>query len=79
MESLKPVGRACGLAVLLLGALACTASGDVVPAPPAANNKTLYDFHDLVDIRGQPADLATYRGNVSLVINVASFWSVQSH
>eukprot|EP00055_Hartaetosiga_balthica_P002581 m.4510 g.4510 ORF g.4510 m.4510 type:complete len:72 (-) comp2240_c0_seq1:1469-1684(-) len=42
-------------------------------ASSAANNKTLFSFTDLVDIHGNSASLAQYAGNVTLVINVASF------
>ena len=75
------VGKATAAARMMLLAVsamvALSASGtnaDLIPiAPSAANNKTLFDFNDLVDIEGRPTGLAQYRGNVSLVINVASF------
>jgi len=37
----------------------------------AAN--TLFDFNQLVDIQGKPFSMSAYKGNASLVINVASF------
>jgi len=52
------------LAPALLLALATTAF---------ASNQTLFTFDDLVDIKGNPTDLAQFKGNVTLVINVASF------
>ena len=63
------------LAVSAMVALSASGTNaDLIPiAPSAANNKTLFDFNDLVDIEGRPTGLAQYRGNVSLVINVASF------
>eukprot|EP00049_Salpingoeca_infusionum_P017296 m.352459 g.352459 ORF g.352459 m.352459 type:complete len:56 (-) comp16524_c0_seq1:898-1065(-) len=39
----------------------------------SATNTTLFDFDDLVDIKGNPFKASDYRGNVTLVINVASF------
>lgn len=35
--------------------------------------QTLFDFHDLVAIDGTTVDAAGFKGNVSLIINVASF------
>ena len=39
----------------------------------AQADKSIFTFTDLVSIEGKPASLAPYKGNVSLVINVASF------
>lgn len=50
-------------------ALASAAAGTSVSAPPTS----LFDFKGLVDIEGRTVDLEQYRGNVTLVINVASF------
>ena len=38
-----------------------------------AADSTLFDFHDLVGIDGSTVDLAHLKGNVTMVINVASF------
>eukprot|EP01147_Barroeca_monosierra_P010652 gene10652-2766_t len=57
----------------LLAALSAAAALTCVAYASPANNTTLYDFHDLIDIEGRSVDLASYRGNVSMVINVASF------
>ena len=35
--------------------------------------QTLFEFHDLVAIDGTTVDAAGFKGNVSLIINVASF------
>lgn len=52
------------LSILSLAALVGVAAGA---------NQTLFSFTDLVDIQGKPTSLAQYKGNVTLVINVASF------
>lgn len=53
------------LALCLMAAAACTAS--------AGNITSIFEFEDLVDIEGHSTSLAQYKGNVTLVINVASF------
>ena len=45
------------------------------PAPSAGSRPTSSSFYDLktMTLDGKPADLAQYRGTVSLVVNVASY------
>ena len=46
----------------------------VVAMGMAADNTTsLFSFTGLVDIEGRPVNLNRYSGNVTFVINVASF------
>jgi len=45
----------------------------LLAAAAQAPDKSLFTFTNMVDIEGKPASLAPYKGNVSLVINVASF------
>jgi glutathione peroxidase len=65
----------------MIRAIACAASVLMAAAPllagqarPAAGG-TVSSFYDLktATLAGKPADLAQYRGTVSLVVNVASF------
>src|SRR5262249_50304239 len=60
----------------LFSALAVAAIVTASVAMPAAQQKasTVKSFYDLktTALDGKPADLATYKGKVSLVINVAS-------
>ncbi|EGD72390.1 hypothetical protein PTSG_11585 [Salpingoeca rosetta] len=78
-EQQRPVQRACGLAALLVGAAACacavmaSSTSAMAVSPVSSNGTTIFDFQDLVDIQGKPMNLSHFRGNVSLVINVASF------
>jgi len=55
-------------AVLLVGAIALAVASSVYQGA----EQNLFDFQ-LVDIQGKPVNMSKYRGNVSLVINVASF------
>src|SRR5205085_9594332 len=57
------------------GALAATALLTMVPArAQQAARGTVSSFYDMktLTLDGKPADLGTYRGKVSLVVNVAS-------
>jgi glutathione peroxidase len=64
----------------LLAGFAVMASALVVPAAPAAQQRStpggavtsLYDLKTTT-LLGQPADLGIYRGKVTLVVNVASY------
>ena len=66
------------LAIVVLVVLAAaglwarrTFFGDPVMYSPAAGSGSLYDLKTKT-LAGQPADLGTYRGKVTLVVNVAS-------
>ena len=63
---------AAAVGTLAVMMLASPSTATMLTAAPAAN-QSLYDFKNLVDIDGNMVDLAQYKGNVTLVINVASF------
>lgn len=37
---------------------------------------SVFEFKDIIDIHEQTQDLAKYKGNVTLVVNVASYWGL---
>ncbi len=55
--------------------LAAGGSTYLAAQQPRANGGAVTSFYDLKTrtLRGEPADLGTYRGKVSLVVNVASY------
>ena len=64
------------MAALLLATAALTAVSrgtSAGTAPPAAAPDSIYQFTDLVAIDGAPLSLAAFAGNVTLVVNVASY------
>lgn len=61
-----------GVLALVLGGAAAAASGAGSPrATEGASVNSLYDLQ-VTTLDGNPADLASYRGRVTLVVNVAS-------
>jgi glutathione peroxidase len=62
------------LAAALVGATALSVAPTAGQQPSQSEGATVRSFYDLKTktLEGKPADLATYRGQVSLVVNVAS-------
>ena len=61
-----------GLFLACSGAPAAAAAAVVSVAPPTSAD-SIFQFTDLVGIDGSPISLAHFKGNVTLVVNVASY------